>query len=143
MFWIPLLIMAASAVAQGNAAKKQGQFNARVQARNAAVARDQAAAEIARQRIAARKTIGSMRAAYAASGVTVEGSPLDVLEESAAAAELDTQTLRYRGELRAQGAEIGASLENYKGNEAQRAGWISAAGTIFGGFGNNAAQSTK
>lgn len=46
------------------------------------------------QRSLARKEIGATMAAYGASGVTLEGSPLEVLHESFANAEMDTKRIR-------------------------------------------------
>lgn len=69
-------------------------------ANDAADQAKQAARENARrQSIEARKRIGLMRANYGASGVAIEGSALDVLEESAANAELDRLTILHGGTL--------------------------------------------
>ena len=139
---IAALIMAAGKVKEGQAKKKAGEHDAQVAGRDAAVARDQANAEVLRQQKVARRTIGAARAAYGAAGVTIEGSPLDVLEESAVNAELDSQTIRYRGELRALGATDAAALSRFEGRQAERAGYVNAAGQIFGSMGGASAPNT-
>lgn len=97
------------------------------QADKAADQAKQAARENARrQSIEARKRIGLMRANYGASGVAIEGSPLDVLEESAANAELDRLTIL-------QGGSIEAGRYRAAGKAAMVRGIGSAAGDLLGG----------
>jgi hypothetical protein len=87
----------------------------------------QAARENARrQSIEARKRIGLMRANYGASGVTIEGSPLDVLEESAANAELDKLTILH-------GGSVEAGRYRAAGRAAFAQGIGSAASDLLGG----------
>lgn len=127
---------AAGALSGGSSARREARRNAAVMRRNAAIARDQAAAEMLRQQVFARKVRGAMRAAYGAAGVTVEGSPLDVLEESAATAELDRLTIKYRGELRAIGYQDIAAASDRQGDDAFTAGILNAGSSVFGAFGN-------
>lgn len=118
-----------SAQAQSNAAK----YNAQVAKNNAQIARDQAASESDRQRRLATKKLGEMRANYAASGVTMEGTPLDVMEESAAQAKLDELTIRYNGELQAMGFENTANLDRYRASQAMTSGYLSAGSALLTG----------
>lgn len=134
---IGLGLAALGQIGGGIAEKEAGEYNAAIKRRNAAVHRDMAAAEAVQQQRKARKVIGSMRAAYGASGVTVEGSPLEVLQESARAAERDRAMIIYRGELRAIGAEAQASLDEEMGQSAERAGYLSGAGELLYGFGRD------
>lgn len=136
---LPLLVAAAGLQAAGTLkagmdANAAGKYNAKKAKRAAAVSRDQAAAAMIRQDKEARKAMGAMRAAYGAAGVTVEGSPLEVLAESAANAELDRLTIKYRGELAAQGYESDAALSKFEGKSALTGSLFKAAGTILGGF---------
>lgn len=127
---------AAGAFSGGSSARGAGRRDAAVARINAAIVRDQAAAEILRQKVFARKTQGAMRAAYGAAGVAVEGSPLDVLEESAATAELDRLTIKYRGDVRAMGYQYDATESERRGDDAYTAGLLNAGSSIFGAFGN-------
>lgn len=137
----PVLMVAGTAMSvlgqlqQAQTARAVGRYNQQLSERNAAIARDQTAAEIIRQQRTARRVQGAARAAYGASGVTMEGSPLDVLEDNATQAELDTLTLRYRGELRAQGYEQAGDMARFEGDRAARAGWTRAAGTLLSSYG--------
>lgn len=127
------IIGAIGSVQQGNAAKSAANYNARVAENNATLARQQAAAQEEQHRRLARRQLGQMRAAYGASGVTMEGSPLDILAQSAKDAELDALNIRYGGELKAQGLESEAVLERYRGESAQRAGYMGAATGLLSG----------
>lgn len=121
-----------SARASENAAN----YNAAVARNNAASARDQADADARRQRILGEKALGGIRAAAGASGITMEGSPLDVLGESAANAELDVLSIKYKGELRAMGHESDATLDAAKASNTRTTGYLAAAGTLLEGGSN-------
>lgn len=141
----PVLMVAGTAMSvlgqlqQAQTARAVGRYNQQLSERNAAIARDQTAAEIIRQQRTARRVQGAARAAYGASGVTMEGSPLDVLEDNATQAELDTLTLRYRGELRAQGYEQEGAMARFRGDQQARAGRMAAAGTLLSSYGQRGA----
>jgi hypothetical protein len=122
---------AISAISQGNQQKAASKYNAKVAENQAIAARQQAGANAEMQRRSSEKKIGSMQAAYAASGVSMEGSALDILEESARNAEMDRQNILYGGELRAIGSEGTAMLEKSQGANAQTSGYLSAAGSLF------------
>lgn len=141
----PVVMVAGAAMSaigqlqQAQTAKAVGRYNQQLGERSAGIARGQTAAEITRQQRHARRVQGAARAAAGASGVTMEGSPLDVLEDNATQAELDTLTLKYRGELRAQGYEQAGSMERFKGDSSARAGRMAAAGTLLSSYGSKGA----
>lgn len=122
---------AAGAISSGRAARQAAEQNALAAERNARISRQQARAEAEAQQRDARRRVGAARAAYGASGVTLEGSPLDVLEESASLAELDKQQILYNGELRAMGYTDTASLDRAGGRNAERQGYFGAASTLL------------
>lgn len=126
---------AVSAVAQGERDSQMSTYNAQLAQRNAGIARDQAAADADAQARHARRVIGGARAAYGASGITMEGSPLDVLEMSAANAELDNRSILYKGELRAMGYEDTAGLDLMRGDAARQTGGERAGSAILLGAG--------
>jgi hypothetical protein len=124
---------AVGAIQSAKAERDAANYNAAIADRNADITQQQTDAAMAQQRKAAAKAMGGMRAAYAASGVTFEGSPLDVLEASASEAELDRQNIEYQGTLKKQGYQMEASLERARGKNVMRAGYISATATLLGG----------
>ena len=82
----------------------------------AALARAQAAADAIEERRAQARNLGRARAGLGAAGVTVEGSPIEVLADVAAEGELEAQKILHRG-------EVAANAEEYRALEAQsRAG---------------------
>ena len=118
---------------QGEAAEQAGQFNAAVATRNSQVAVDQSNMDAERQRRETAQRQGVIRAGYGASGITVEGSPLDILESSAALGELDRQTILYKGKLRAQGYTDTATLDVMGGENAQTQAGYKAGNELFNG----------
>jgi hypothetical protein len=121
-------------IQQGKAAKAAANYNVAIANRNAGIARQQAAADAESQQRDARHKLGAMRAAYGASGITAEGSPIDVLESSAAMAELDKQNILYKGELRAMGYADEAALEKTRGNNAMNSAYMKAGSSLLTGF---------
>ena len=84
-----------------------------------------------RERVSRRDSallLGRTRALTAAQGTTLEGSPLMILEDTAAEAELEALHIREGGEAR-------ASTLARQGSAAQRAALLNAGSTILGGVG--------
>lgn len=123
----------AGAVQQGQAAKKASNYNAQLAEQNAVLARKQAAEEERRFRISAGKRRGAMEAAYAAAGVTLEGSPSDILAEDLYTSELDALTIREGGEASASAYESQARLDRMYGSAQQTASYYSAASELLSG----------
>ena len=113
-------------LSEGQQAKEAGDYNADVARSNAAYALFESTANAAAQQRQSRQVIGEARAAYGASGVTVEGSPIDILEQSAKMAEIDRQNILYAGNLRSKGYSKTANLETSSGKNAQNAGYLKA-----------------
>lgn len=128
-------IAAAGAIRQGQAAANAAEYNAELAEQNATASRQQAAANAAASDREARKRLGAIEATVGASGVAMEGSPLDILQESALNAELDRQNILYGGETRSRGYESTATLERYRGDEAETAGYMRAGSELIGGYG--------
>lgn len=123
-----------------NAAADAATFNANVSEQNAQIALDQGRAEAAMQERDTRRRLGAIRANFGASGITPEGSPLDILASSAFEAEMDRQTILYDSELRARAHRTQSTLDTAEsGNlrrgakQAKSAGKLSAAGVLLGG----------
>lgn len=128
-------ISALSAIRQGEATSNAAEYNAALAQRNSVIATQQAGAAASQQQRDARARIGAARAAYGASGVTSEGSPLDVLEASATAAEGDRQAILYRGRLKALGYTDEAMLDSYRAGTASQNATLSAGSSILMGAG--------
>jgi hypothetical protein len=124
---------AAGALYEGHAAAKAGKYNAKVLQLKAQQLRIQADQEANQQMLKSRKVIGDMQASYAASGVTMEGSPLDIMEESIKYANEDFNQIKHQGEIKAREAEYDAKLARMRGKEAQKASYLSASGSLLMG----------
>ncbi|MGB8276097.1 MAG: hypothetical protein WCF16_12610 [Alphaproteobacteria bacterium] len=119
-------LSALSSIQQGQAAASASEYNARVAQQNAELARRKAVADeqLARQR--AIRILGQGRADVAKSGITLSGSALDVLSDSAANSELDALSIRYGGVIRQADATAQAALDRYQGNQRQTAAYLGA-----------------
>lgn len=124
---------------EGYAAAAASDYNAALAEQNAVQAKYQAAEEERRQRVISRKALGDMRTSYAASGITMEGSALDVLTESAAAAELDALTIRHQGEVKATAYRNESALEKYKAKHQREAAKLGVASSLLSTGGKMAA----
>lgn len=130
-------VAATGTLMQGQSQAMASEYNADVAQQNAAIAAQQGQAAVAAQQRTAARTIGSMKAAYGASGVQVDsGSPLDVLADSASMAELDKLTTQYNYALRGMGYSQQANLANMNAESATTSSLLSAGGQLAGGYGN-------
>ena len=149
---------AASAAAESNASllEMQGresqitaEYNAAVSRANAEAIRTSADLDIVRQRAAQKTFRGAQAAKYAGAGVKLEGSPLDVLIDTAAQFELDILITDFNAKTAVSQQEFAAQQSLRAGRSAvllagtqaaqqrteasyyKRAGWMSAGSTIF------------
>lgn len=125
MAWMTALAIGAAAlgaVSQANAGKSAKRAAAHNAAQERKLARE-------RERVSRRESdlmLGRQRAVTAAQGTTMEGSPLMLLEDAAAEAELEALHIREGGEARA-----GALIK--QGRAAQSAGYMQAGDTLLTG----------
>ena len=113
------VVGAVGAIQGGRAEARSAQFNADS-------ARQEAASREAAQRTAAQRQLGSIRAGVSKSGATMEGTPLAVLSESAANAEIDALNTRYSGQRE-------AALYESRGRNARTAGYLRAGTSLLTG----------
>ena len=151
---------AQAAMARRNAIyiSQMARYNAEVARRGAEAARRNAETirqvgevEAARHRQKSSDLLAQQRAIYAAAGVEFEGSPLLVMQETAARAEQDALGILYNyrvkaaeQERQAWKMETGAGLteweggrqadlQRYSGNQAATAGWLGGATSLLKG----------
>lgn len=127
------VVGAIGAVQSANANAQAAEYDAAVKERNRKTVINQAEAEIGDKRRENRRQLAAVRAAYGSSGLTMEGSPLDVLEDSAFEQELDVERTRYGAELKSQGLSEDAVLSRMKAQSYRKSAPISAAASILGG----------
>jgi hypothetical protein len=109
------------ALSAGKAAQGSANYNAQS-------AEMEAASREAAQRSQAARQMGSMRAAIGKSGATSEGTPLMVLAESAANAEIDALNTRIMGQRQ-------ANLYRAQGANARKQSYIQAGTSLLSSAG--------
>ena len=129
------LISAFGALAGGIQQNRVAEFSAEVAKNNATASRQAASANAERIRDRVRSTQSSARAAFAKSGVALQGTPLAVLGANQAEGELDVLTAIYKGELSATAQEYSAALSRAEGRSAAFGGALKAGTTFLTGLG--------
>lgn len=147
------VVGAIGAIREGQAEGAAADFNAEVQERNAVIAEQnrqltakQSSIDAEDRRLANRRTMASVKAAYGSSGLEMSGSQLDVLEDTATEQELDVQRVEFEGRVRSRegtlevlGFKEGAGLSRARATGARSAGKVKALGALVGSLGDAAA----
>ncbi len=128
---VTAVVGAISTIQQGRAQAASARYNAAIADRNAVIARQQAAEEARRIRDAGARALGQQRTAFAAAGVTAEGTPLEVLGDTAASVELDALTARYSGEVEATDYMARANLLRSQARSAERSAMFGAGTSLL------------
>lgn len=146
-----------SAKAQADAQAKAAAYQQQVQMRNQQIADQnrilalqQGEIDAEDQRRENRRMLSAIRTAYGASGLAMAGSPLDVLEDSAAEGELDAQRKQFEGRVRGREsalqmleagdqavlAGLEASSARSRAKMATTVGYLNAGSSLLSGAGN-------
>lgn len=126
------VLSAYGSLSEGQAKSAALEEEARAAEENAVIARKAGKYNALKQSIVADKTIGSMNADYASSGISSDsGSVMDVLRSSHINAELDRQNILYESEMKARNYESRAKAARQGASSAQSAGTINAFASLF------------
>ena len=130
-----------STVAQAQAAKKAGvAANKNAQAENNNAELENAEA-MKRERAKAARHMATVRARLAGTGTdTNQGTPLTVLGENANNIELSFQDAARRNAMQSASMLQAGAMAQWSGNQAYKAGMISAAGTALKGLSGAASE---
>jgi hypothetical protein len=90
-----------TSVQAAEAQAKASEYNAKVAENNATMAAQQGREEYTRAKLRSRRIIAAQRAQLAKSGLSISGSALDVLGDTAVQAELDALSAMYRTQVSA------------------------------------------
>lgn len=147
---VALIAVAASAamaatqtMVQASNQAKMSRYNAKVAEQNAVAAQRQAEADAARQEGQLQRQLAKRRTAVASGGVSIEGSPLDLLEDLAMEGQLDVLGIRQRGLADARQFSIAASRSRFEGRTAIQQGLLGAGRQIVSGVGDVAGGYSK
>ncbi len=80
-----------------------------------------------------RRLESAQRAAAAKSGVALEGSPVEVMNDAAAQIEKQVYRTKYMGSLKEQGAQIEADAYGQMADNALLASFLGATSSVIGG----------
>lgn len=127
------VVSAGGAVYSGQMQKQAADYNAQVSNVNALMAENKAKADEQAHRAMVAKILSSQKALYGKSGLSMEGSPLLVMEDTAIQGELDALTIRYGGDVAAAQARSQANIQRMQGSAARTASYITAGSTLLSG----------
>lgn len=120
------------ASAQAQAAGFEAQ--ARQAERQAELERDKGAVEIARTRDASARLTGRQVTAIATSGVSLSGSPQDVIRDSITEANLDIGAIRFGRDVNVQNFETQADIARLNARQTRVGGFIGALTPLVNSF---------
>lgn len=112
---------------EGSANSAADRFNADVAGQNEQIAAEQGRLQLQQQQTDAFRKLGAIKAGFGASGVTTDGSPLDVLADSYTQSELDANTIVYNSKAKQAGYANTAALDTAKAGFDTNAGYTNAA----------------
>ena len=121
-----------TSVQQGASQAAWNKYNAKVAKRNAKIAAESARIEAEAKRRETRRLLSHQGALYGKAGATFEGSPLLVMEETAAEGELEALLTEYRGVTRSQAYRSQAEADKMRAEQAKTAGWYGAGTSLLG-----------
>jgi len=124
---------AMSQIQQGKSTKQWSEYNAAIAERDALAAQQSAEYDAGEKRKETERLLGRQRALYGKAGVTLEGSPLLLMEETASQGELDALMIEREGKLKAGNYQSEAALSRMKGSSAQKAGYYGAGSSLLTG----------
>jgi hypothetical protein len=114
--------------------RSTSRYNAAVEKQNAGIAAARGADEERMQRDQAAQSLGQSRAAIGSSGVTLSGSPLDLLTRASGNAELDAQKIRYNTQLEVNQHNSQAKIFKKEGKNALISSVIGAGTSLLTGI---------
>lgn len=118
---------------EGQFQKSVGKFNARQTVIDAQITEQNSQEAARRLRLAGRRLQGRQRAAIAKSGFRLEGTPLEVMAESAKNIEMDAINMRIQGQYQAAQLRTQAKFQKDLAKASGQAGLIGAIGSVLSG----------
>ncbi len=125
------LLSATAQIAQGRREASLFEFNASVQRQQATLIQAKAKLDIERQRKQARSFIATQRATIGASGVRFSGSPLAVVEDTAAEFILDARIIDFNARVEVFNKLSGAQQSLAQAQIARDSSFIKAGATLL------------
>lgn len=122
------IVSAVGAIASAQAQSASYNAQAKYAERQAMLEQQKGAYDAARTADANDRQLAQSRGAYLSSGIALEGSAVDVLQESATEASLDEQAIRFGSQIRSDNYTFEAGMARANAKAARTGGIISAIG---------------
>jgi hypothetical protein len=116
--------------------KELGELNAQLDEKQAQIALDQSRSEADRVRERNRRIRSTQRTSFLKSGLTLEGTPDDVMYDSSIQGELDALNVLYKGQVAAGYQRKSAVIARMDGNSRATAYQSQAYGSLLSGAGS-------
>ena len=111
---------------QGQAQEDMGDYNADVARNDALAVKYQSEVDARNERKRIRRLMSTQRMLFGKAGVTLEGTPLLVMEETAREGEKEAQMIEYAGRIGVRRQNARADIFSMKGSQAKTAGTTGA-----------------
>lgn len=131
-----MAVSAAGSVMGGMMQQSQAKAQAAAYERQAQMARLQGEYQAQRKQEDIDRVTGEQLAGAASAGVSLEGSPSDVLASTASSGALDTAALRWNAGIQADDLNYQARIARMNGRNAMIGGIIGAAGGLLSNLGS-------
>ena len=118
---------------QADAAQRSTNYNMALADVNKKMIADQTDFAVFRHVDAVQRVLGSQRAGYAAAGVTMEGTPLNVAMDTATQGEIDRLAIIYGGDVKQAGLDSEKATTRFRGQMAEAGAQLQMTKTILGG----------
>jgi len=89
------------------------------------------------------RRLADMRGQYLSMGIGLDGSPLDVIQDSASEASLDEQAVRYGAKVRSDNLAFESKMSRMNAGNAMVGGVLGGIGEMVGGFAQQRAQNQQ
>jgi len=127
---------------QGQTAEDVAESNAQILDDQADIIKQGAKLDEFRKRKQLKQFVGTQTASHAKSGVEFTGSPLDVIQDTVANAELEISIGKFNSEVASRRKKSEAGRTRFAGEAAGKAGTIGALSTVLSSAGDFAGKFT-
>jgi hypothetical protein len=127
------VVSAYSAYQQGKMERDLNEYNAQIAENNKILAEQKYALDLKEHQKRYRKLLGKQRVSYVKSGVAIEGSAIDVIEEGAIDSAWQAAIMKYNKDVIKAGYTASAQRSRFVGKAAYYTGKMNAAGSLLSG----------
>jgi len=124
-------ISALSQLQQARYQSNMADYNAQVAAQDARYKKDLSVIELSQHSDRVKRLKSKQQVGLLASGVTLEGSALDLLADTAAAGEFDAQLIEFEGETGVEQSLAESRIAQREAKFLRRSGPVRAAGSLL------------